>query len=85
MSNTTPFIIGQPWILPFNPSLGVYAWESPQGLEIKPLVNFNLSKALGDAINGLKEWIVKNLVPFIIGILAIIVGIVLFTKIVDIF
>jgi len=47
--------------------------------------NFDLMKILGDALSGIKDWVVKNLVPFFIGLMAIVVGIILFTKFANIF
>ena len=84
MATTTPFSFGQPLVLPFSASLGGFVWDSPQGLVFKPLT-FNLSKTIGDLFNKVKDWMVRNLVPFFVGILVIIVGVIVITKIVDIF
>ena len=73
MVTTVPYASPSNVILPFNPALGGAAYYDPSGkLVIKPLSNFNLSKAIGDMLKAFKDFMVKEVMPVLVGVMTII-------------
>ena len=48
------------------------------------LKNSELSKAIGSVLSSVQKWITDNLVPFMIGLVTIVVAIILFVKFGDV-
>jgi len=81
MTTTVPAIVGKT-IPTFNPNLGGECYFDPQGkLHCQPIGNFDLMKSIGDMMDGLKKWVIDNLVPFIIGVLAIVFMVFVLSKV----